>query len=219
MTAAIYEDYDITAKREWRENQIHVENTDSGLLAAQITAGAGTYFGEILAGTILALDSNGDLRPSAIAQADGAVVTDNDIVLRDDLTLFVGDVVNILQADGTSIATGRTIDAIDRGTKTITISGAAISMADGDYVLVPNQWVPVGILHDQPETRRLVNGSIVARNPHVTFGLEGNAREAQLIGLTDLTKQILAGGLVTGIPSGFVTATYLQPKIAGFLFW
>jgi hypothetical protein len=216
---AIYEDYDIAAKRKWRKNSIHDDNNDSGLLAAQITAAAGTYMGEILAGTVLALDSNGDLRPSAIAQADGAVTAANDIVLVDDLTLFVGDIVDVLAADGTSIATARTITAIDRSTKTITIDGAAVTMADGDYVLVDGEWIPVGILHDQEETRRIVNGAVAGRNPHVTFGLEGNAIEGQLIGLTDLTKKILAGGVVTDIPTGFVAAGELQPKIAGFLFW
>ena len=64
--APFYEDFDIAAKRTWRENQIHVENTDGAIMAAQITAAGATFFGEVLAGTVMAADSNGDLRPSAI---------------------------------------------------------------------------------------------------------------------------------------------------------
>jgi hypothetical protein len=217
MAAPIYEDYDIQAKRTWRENHIHEENTDANILAAQNAAS--TYYGEVLAGTVVALDGNGDLRPSAIAQFDGTVGPVNDFVLLDDRNLFVGDVVDLLQADGTTIVAGRTIDAIDRATKTITISGAAASVTDGDYVLVPGEWEPVGVLNDQPETRRLVNGAIIPRRHYATFSLEGNAKESQLIGLTALTKQILAGGLITDIPTGFVAAGVLQPKLAGFLFW
>jgi hypothetical protein len=211
----LYEDFDVTAKRVWRENGIHEDNTEGAILAAQNAAS--TFYGEVLAGTVLSLDGNNHLRPSAIAQFDGAQGPVNALLMQDARTLAVGDVVDVLDAAGATIVSGRTIDDITGST--ITISGLAVSVADGDYMLVPTEWIPVGILHDQEEGRRVLNGSIIPREHFVTYGLEGNAKESRLIGLTDLTKQALAGGVLTDIPTGFVASGVLQLKIAGFLFW
>lgn len=52
------------------------------------------------------------------------------------LYFFVGEPVDVIQtSDGSSLASNRTVDAIDKDARTITISGTAISTADGDQVV------------------------------------------------------------------------------------
>lgn len=215
---ALYEEVSVAAKPIWRANGIHSTNTRGYLLDGQNAAG--TSFGEVVAGTVLALMASGKVRPSGAAQLSAAVVAANACVVDDARTIFVGDVVSVYDPDGTKQADARNVTAVDLATNTITVSGAALSAADNGFVLCDGEWQPVGILEDQPDTLRRVAGQNVEREHLVTVGLEGNATEAQVIGLTDLTKKMLAGGIVP-IATTFNGAPadgQYQSKVAGFLF-
>ena len=216
----LYEETSVPAKPVWRANGIHETNTRGYLLDGENAAGQS--FGEVKAGTILALheSASGKVRPSGAAQVDGLQAGVNDILTDGAETIFVGDVVTLYDPDGTSIAAARNVTAVVLATKIVTIDGGVVTAADNGFLLVDNGYIPVGILHDQPDTIRRVASSNLEREHSVTVGLEGNAKTASVIGLTDLTKKMLAGGIVEvattfdGIPADgqFVSL------VAGFLF-
>ena len=216
----LYEETSVPAKPVWRVNGIHETNTRGYLLDGENAAG--TSFGEVKAGTILALheSASGKVRPSGAAQVDGLQAGVNDILTDGAETIFVGDVVTLYDPDGTVVAAARNVTAVVLATKIVTIDGGVVTAADNGFLLVDGGYIPVGILHDQPDTIRRVAATNLEREHSVTVGLEGTAKTASVIGLTDLTKKMLAGGIVEvattfdGIPAdGQFTS-----NVAGFLF-
>lgn len=216
----LYQETTVAAKPIWRENGVHDNNTRGYLLDGQNLAG--TSFGEVKAGTVLAAMASGKVRPSGAAQVQGAQVGVNEIDVDSALNIFLSDVVTLYDADGTVVAAARNVTAVDKTStpNTVTIDGAVVTAADNGFILVDSGYIPVGILEDQPDTLRRVAGTNIEREHLVTVGLEGHARTAEVIGLTDLTTKMLAGGIVEvastfdGVPADgqFVSL------VAGFLF-
>ncbi len=220
MPLPLFETFDVAAKPVWRVNGIREDNTRGYLLDGENSAG--TSFGEVKAGTVMALHESGSgkVRPSGAAQVDGLQAGVNDIIVDSALNIFIGDVVTLYDPDGTVVAAARNVTNVVQATNTITIDGGVVTAADNGFLLADSGYIPVGILHDQPDTIRRVASTNVEREHHITVGLEGNAKEASVIGITDLTRKMLAGGIVEvattfdGIPAdGQFTSL-----VAGFLF-
>lgn len=219
MGLPIYEVFDVASKPVWRVNGIHETNTRGYLLDGENSAG--TSFGEIKAGTVMALHESGSgkVRPSGAAQVDGVQVAVTDIVVDSTLNIFVGDVVTLYEADGTVIEAAANVTAVVPGTNTITID-ATVTTTDDGFLLVDGGYIPVGIMHDQPDTIRRVAATNVEREHHITVGLEGHAKTASVIGLVDLTQKMLAGGIID-VPAtfdGIPADGQFTSNVAGFLF-
>ena len=99
-------------------------------------------------------------------------------------------------AEGDAIATGRTVTAVDKATKTITIGGAAISVEATDVVQVQDGWNPVGICEDQLSTVELRNGALVGVDRRVTVALAGHAKQSKLIGYSNFYGLACYGGVI-----------------------
>lgn len=215
----LYRETSVTRKATWRANGLHKENTRGYLLDGQNAAG--TSFGMVPAGTVLALKSNGKARPSGAAQVLGAQVGVTEINVDDASNIFVGDVITLYDPDGTVVTAADAVTAVDKTStpNTVTITTSSTAANDG-FILVDGGYLPIGILEDQPDTLRRVSGQNIEREHTVTVALEGNAKTSQVKGLTDLTSKMLAGGIVQvantfdGIPAdGQYTSL-----VAGFLF-
>lgn len=216
----LYETTSLTRKNTWRRNGIHKTNTRGYLLDGQNLAG--TSFGEVLAGTVMALKANGKARPAGAAQNQAAQVGVNEINVDDANNIFVADVVTVYDALGNIIAASRDVTAVDKTSSpnTVTVDGAVLTTVEDGQILVDAGWVPVGILEDQPDTVRRTGGVNIEREHSITVGLEGNALTARCFGLTDLTALTLAGG-VMDLPATFDSIAadgVFTSNVAGFLF-
>jgi hypothetical protein len=217
----LYSETSITRKNEWRKNGIHKENTRGYLMDGQNAAG--TSFGVVLAGTVMALKANGKARPSGAAQVQGAQVGVNEIDVDDASNIFLSDVISLYDIDGTVVAAARNVTGVDKTStpNTVTIDGAVVTAEDNGFLLVDDGWIPIGVLEDQPDTIRRVSGTNVEREHLVTVGQQGNAQESRLIGMVDLTKKMLAGGMleVATTFDGMPADGQFQSLVAGFLFY
>lgn len=111
-----------------------VEPTES----VQVIQGNGTTnFGRIAAGTVLGkITASGKYRPvgKQVVGATGSLTT---VTMASVAGFYVGDVVTAYDVSGvTTLATGRTVTAINTATPSLTISGGAITYDTGDYIYV-----------------------------------------------------------------------------------
>lgn len=216
----LYSETSIVKKQTWRKNGIHEENSRGYLMDGQNLAGV--TFDVVLAGTVMALKANGKARPSGAAQNQAAQVGVNIINVDDASNLYLSDVATVYEPDGTVIAAARNVTAVDKTStpNTVTVDGAVLTTVEDGFVLVDGGYIPIGILEDQPDTIRRVSGSNVEREHLVTVGQEGNAQESRVIGMVDLTKKMLAGGMleVATTFDGMPADGQFQSLVAGFLF-
>lgn len=98
------------------------------------------------------------------------------------------------------IATARTISTIS--TLTLTLSGAAITCKDGDYVVKSGAYKAVGILDETVDTVDYIDGNLVARDRSVTVAYEGDARKnsALVCNLPGGTAGDIARRMLSGAP-------------------
>ena len=106
--------------------------------SVQVLAGNGTTnFGRIAAGAALGkITATGKYRPvgKQVVGATGSLTT---VTMASVKGFYVGDVVTAYDVSGvTTLATTRTITAINTGTPSLTLSGAAITYDTGDYIYV-----------------------------------------------------------------------------------
>ena len=106
--------------------------------SVQVLAGNGTTnFGRIAAGAALGkITATGKYRPvgKQVVGATGSLTT---VTMASVAGFYVGDVVTAYDVSGaTTLATTRTITAINTGTPSLTLSGAAITYDTGDYIYV-----------------------------------------------------------------------------------
>jgi len=102
---------------------------------------------------------------------------------------------------GETIAATRTITAVDRADKIVTLSGGAFDVAEGDVLRLVDGWEPVLVSHDDIATTRFEAGELVGQELSVSGGVEGNALGARLIGRSPLTDLFLGGGVLAS-PAG-----------------
>ncbi len=106
--------------------------------SVQVLAGNGTTnFGRIAAGAALGkITATGKYRPvgKQVVGATGSLTT---VTMASVKGFYVGDVVTAYDVSGvTTLATGRTITAINTATPSLTLSGGAITYDTGDYIYV-----------------------------------------------------------------------------------
>jgi hypothetical protein len=104
----------------------------------QVLKGNGTTnFGRIAAGAAMGeITATGKFRPvgKQIVGATGSLTT---VTMASVAGFFVGDVVTAYDVSGSAtLATGRTVTAINPATPSLTISGGAITYDTGDYIYV-----------------------------------------------------------------------------------
>ena len=105
----------------------------------QVLKGNGTTnFGRIAAGAAMGeITATGKFRPVGKQIVSGTPGSQTTVTMASVAGFFVGDTVTAYDVSGaTTLATGRTVTAINTGTPSLTISGAAITYDTGDYIYV-----------------------------------------------------------------------------------
>lgn len=205
----------ITLNEQYLATGRAIGSVKTGRLAKDNTAvGSGaTTYGEIKAGTLLAADAAGLLHPCGWQDIAATVTTANDVQVDDATNFYVGDTVDVYDASNSSIATGRTVSAINYSTNTLTLSGATFSAAVNDFVIKAVGFQPVGFLATGKSTLRYVNNVAVAQDVTCAVRYEGDIIPSKAIGVCPSNQLAMAGGAYTD-PKG---AT-VDPEFVGFRF-
>lgn len=114
-----------------------MKDGEKSILVAAGNGAAGGDFGAIPAGTYMGeITASGKYRPCGKQVVDGAQTTATPLV-QTTKGFYVGDIVTAWDVSGAvALYTGRTITAINRATRVLTISGAAQAYAAEDYIFV-----------------------------------------------------------------------------------
>lgn len=195
-------------------NQISVQSADSASAGnqailrvdwARSRTGAAdngtTEFLKYEGGTVVARIATGGkfrplgyVNPPVVSSANSWTMTNG---AADAVNFFVGDTVDFTQADGTSIATGRTITALNKSTGAVTVDGAALTLAVTDLMFNDDVTIDgdgdVGLVCDSQETFSGVDdtGAAVYEDAGLRVMYAGVADPTLCDGLNTLTRALL----------------------------
>lgn len=159
-------------------------------LTVNLASGNGvTPFGKVQAGTpvgkMTAGTKTGYYRPCGRPRVSGDQSSVNEILCQanEHKTLFVGDVVSIVRpSTGATIVSARTVSDINRTTHKVTVSGAAVTVKDGDYFVVDNCPTPKGVMAKSVTTTDFdrAEGTLVERDSGALLARAADAYSARL---------------------------------------
>ena len=197
-------DLDVTVEKKWVVDSLKLKLTDPGANNATLSAtvvddGSGGHEIDVSlatngSGTITStgydvlaiLNGVEGIKCGGTAHGTGAGTT-----------VVVAVSATALRVPYAAIASSRTVSSIDRSTKKITISGAAITFKTGDRIIVVGAHVPAGVL-DGTEYVRMANGlRTVDVKRVVDMAVEGDARKDKLIGYHAALSAALRSGKYT----------------------
>ena len=130
----------ITLNPAWRVTGRGMGDVFSGIMAA---GNGTTNYGIVREGTILARHSGTDLMHPCGAQELTVFGSLNLLTMHDARNFYVSDVVSVYDSSGNVKAAARNVTIVDKTdpTHTVTVDGAAITIAAGDVILKDNEQI------------------------------------------------------------------------------
>lgn len=100
---------------------------------------------------------------------------------------------------GAVAASARTVTAINRTTKVLTLSGGNLTLAIGDIVRLATGWQPAGILDRAERTVHHVDGEAIETDVSCKYATHGDVIPSRLTGYTAAMAPALSGGSFTDL--------------------